>query len=321
MKTMCLKGIEIMKLCVLKVISIVVVLLAFTAIVGFGSIARAETKKEYVFGVRADSSNSAGQVKEIMERALKVFNRESGIIVKLKFYIDDETFMNDLKAKKLDLMYSWRVDQNVTAIRRYGYLPLITFNVYGLKDERLCIYTKKDSPVNGIEDIKGAKILLCGAKNDYYRFRQLVKGNPDKYFKVVRFQKNIPACGSFFYSLSLDETEFIFASDLNEEIHKLNNPGPVKNVKKVACSSAFPLFFLNYSKNVPKKDLDTIRETLMNSPKEPEFKDFLPLMRTTKFKFAPVSIEDYRRQLDMFAEAEKKGWDKELERYVKMQSD
>ncbi len=311
-----------MKVCAKNVVRILIIFLVFTAAAGLRDTARSETKKEYLFGVMADSSATSGQYKDILNRNLKVFNRKTSFTVKMKFYIDENEFIKDVKDRRLDLLYSGRPDLDFIAFKKYGYKPLISFNLYGKKGDRLCVYSKKNSRVNKISDAKDGKILICGLKSDYYKIRKLLGGtSPENYFNNVRFQKNPSSCGSFFYSLSLDESDYVFASETVEELYKLNNPGPVKNVKKIACSALEPHFFLSYSKNMPENDLREIREMIIKSPTEPELKDLLPLMRITKFKFVPVTINDYRSTLELFMEAEKKGWEKDLNRLLEMQED
>jgi len=282
--------------------------------------ARAAEGKEYTFGFRMDSSAHAGQVKELMTRGASVLKRKYDLSMKLAVYNDDKTFLEMLKKRQLDFIYAWNVDLNIFAVRKAGYTPIVGLSVFdnGGNDE-LCLYSRNESKIDRIEDLKDKKALICGVTIDYYSLRKLLGVNPADYFINLKTRKDMSSCLSMFYPLSLGEADTAFVSSTTYKMYKINNPGAIKDIKATACAKPKMGFFILASKNVPPEVISKFKSIMESYHKEKEIKDVAPLIKMTKARMFPVTIEDYRGLFDLYAEAEKKGWDKEFERLLKAQ--
>ncbi len=273
---------------------------------------------EYTFGVLQDNSMNAGQMKDLFQMEVELLRKNTGVIIKMEWFHDEEKFLQELKNGRFHFIFAWKVDNYVLAMKKYGYMPLVSYEAFGLGDI-LCLYTKNNSSIAEIDDMKDKRVSICGVKADYFRLEQVLRKNPEDFLNELKIQKNLTSCSSFFYSLSLGETDVIFVSPFSVEVFKRNNPGPVKNISRIACSKELPRFFVLYSKNVPEKVVSSLRDTMLNSYKAPEMKKYLPLLKTTGFKITYVAPNGYQGWLKMYDEADKKGLQKSYDLLMKMQ--
>ncbi len=299
-----------------RIATVVAAMAIFSLCVSVRTSAAGESKL-YVVGMRMDSSAFAGQAKAIAEKTTKKVSEITDYSFKFIYFTDDDSFMEAVKKNKLDFISSWNLNLLIPAVRKYGYQPFISYEVFGEKLEKNCYYVKKDSTARGIKDLKGRKAMVSDTFYDYYIMRSLLGGErPEFYFGVLKATKSF---SSIFYSLSLDEAEVVFASESLYNFYKLNNPGPVKNIRSIVCNDGFARYFLLNAKKTPAPVVKEIQGVLLNAMRDESFKEFRPVLRTTKMVFYPVTAADFKPLYNLIDEAAKKGWERDYTKWLNMQ--
>ncbi len=273
-------------------------------------------QKTYTIGVQFESKSFGGETKMIFEKCASIISQKYDFNIKTINLKDDAEWNEQTKNKALDFTGAHRnADPIINAMMRYGYKPFVSYKVFGIDQLRLCVFTDKKSSYKSLSDLKGKKILISPNRHDYYLLRDMLPEKPETFFGFLRADPNF---SSFFYSLSLGTTDAIFNLETMYEFFKASNPGSVKNAMVIGCSKHYPPLFLMHSPNVPEKVVKVITDILKNAEKDEAFKEYRPLMKTTKLKFFPVELKDYKPILDLYENAEKKGWDKDYDKWLRM---
>jgi ABC-type phosphate/phosphonate transport system substrate-binding protein len=278
--------------------------------------AAAAGQNAYSIGIRMDSSVSAGQAKVISEKTAKVVSERMGISITTVYYNDDASFSKAARDGKDSFIFSWNLNLLIQAVTRYGYIPFISYSAFGTDSERECFYVRKDYPAKTLADIKDKPAIVSDTIYDYYRMRNLLGEKPEDFFSILKATGNFT---SIFYPLMLGDTDAVFASETLYNFYKMNNPGAVSNARAVSCTDGFARFFLSYHKSVPDNVVGAVRGLMLNAGKDEAFKEYRPLLKTSKMKFFAVSLKDFKPLLDLMDEGAKKGWDKDYSRWLALQ--
>ncbi len=274
-------------------------------------------QKTYTIGVQFEPKSFGGETKMIFEKCASIISRKYDFNIKTVNLKDDADWDEQMKNRKLDFTGAYRnADPIIKAIKRYGYKPFVSYRMFGVDQLGLCVFTDRKSPYKSLNDLKKGKLLLNSNKHDYYLLRDMLSEKPEVFFNFLKADPNM---ASYFYSLSLGTTDAVFNLETMYEFYKATNPGAVKDAVMIGCSKRYPALFITHSPNVPEKVVKVIVDILKNAEKDESFKEYRPLMRTTKLKFFPVELKDYKPILDLYESAEKKGWDKDFDRWLAMQ--
>ncbi len=273
-------------------------------------------KKQLIYAVMMDASSNAGQLKALYEKAVKTVSAHSDFDLIYKGVNNEKEFMEGIRTGKFDFVYSWRHDTMLTAIEKYDYTPFLSYSAFGVKSESQCLFVKKDSPAKDLNDLKGKSALIIDDYYSYVSIRKILGARPEDFFGVLKAN---PKFFSFFYSLSLGEEDVIQATPETVEFYRMNNPGPVKNIKKIVCGIETPMLYVLRSPKTLDSEARKVVEMMVGAPKDEEYKEYRPLMRTSKLKFIPVTIKDFKPLFDLMAEARKKGWEKDYRKWLNMQ--
>ncbi len=280
--------------------------------------ARAEYKKTYLYAVRMDSSSQAGQMKMLFEKGLKAVAERTGYDVKYLSINDDETFTDGVKKEKYDFIYSWNTDIMIDAIQKYGYTPVLTYTDFGVDSARNCLFAKTSLAATNVNGLRGKVALITDNFMDYAIVRKIVGDKPEDFFGKLKANQNF---FSFFYSLSLGDAEVIIATEETYEFYRKNNPGPVQNVKKIACGPDYPRLWVLKARKTPKEIVQAFIPIMSGAGKDEAFKEYWPLMRMAKLKIYPIGLNEYKPLFDLVAEAGKKGWKTDYRRWVNIQKE
>ncbi len=274
-------------------------------------------QKTYTLGLLFDSNTTGGQTKVIFEKCVKLISERFDFDIKIVKIKDDADWIEQTKNMSLDFTGSHKnPDPIVAAVSRYGYKPFVSYSGYGIAVKRMCVFADRNSGYKSVGDLRDKKLLINPNKHDYYFLRSIVQEKPELFFAPLKADANFD---SFFYSLSLGDTDGILNNENTYEFLKMSNPGPVKNVVNIGCSKGYPPLFITHSPKVPDEVVKAISDLFKNAEKDEAFKEFRPLMKTTKLKFYTVERNDYKNLLDLYDEAEKKGWDKDFSKWLSMQ--
>ncbi len=173
-----------------------------------------------------------------------------------------------------------------------------------------CLFVKKDSPFQTVEDLRGKTVFTVNEKIAYLSLRSMTEQPPDDLFTL----KTAANGQALFYALSLDKADAVHATDAALRHMLKTNPGPVANLRVLTCSDithTFPPILLR--KDLPpqlKKDVVTFLETARQNK---ALKRFHPMMKVAGIRFSPVTGEDYAYITTLHERAEKEHWLRDYE--------
>ena len=278
------------------------------------------SKQTYQLGCRAFEGNEqqGAMMFKIIQDLLDVLDDKENLHIKLKWYKTDKKFIRDMKAGKLDFIFS-EPELYLKAFETKKYEPFLGVGVFGMNKRANCIYVDKKSKYKKMADLQSADVITYGSIFDYMELRTLINGEPPEFFFN---HLDVSSSGmSSFYALAMDEVDAVFVSQATYKMMKATNPGPVKNLRELACSIDWVEAPLFVSKKVPDKVLDTVEDFFKKEPKkkksDPRLKKYMPMLKKYKIKFVRLSSKDFQPFYDMYRNADKKGWDKDYRQWKK----
>jgi ABC-type phosphate/phosphonate transport system substrate-binding protein len=288
--------------------------LAVVFIVTLGSRLIGEDKKTLILGIdRSGMSNEqAGQIKTIIAASFEILSKKHDFKTIIRLFDDKYDFLKAIDDKAIDFALT-KTFYSVF-IEKHDYLPFVQIMFYGKTSDAECIYIKNKSPIKDLEGLRDKNILTYSDLFSYYVLRKLIGERPELYFKTTT---KTPNGISAIYSLSMDQTDAVFISNINIDFLKKNNPGPVKNVRTLICSDKIPMTPIFYSNSVSTNDANVIRNFFLGIRKEKAMNKYWPLMDTLRFEFIDAEKEDYDMVKKLNKEAYKNGWDKDYEYWIK----
>ncbi len=280
---------------------------------------KSDTAKTHTFGIYLGNSNaagqSAGQIKMIAEKFCKVLAERHGQIIEVAYYLSPKEVEAAAGKHKIDIFMT--VDANViqSAVQKSGYIPLAGYSMFE-KNDQICIYAQSQNARNGIAGLRNKKILLRKNSYDFFALRDMVKDNPNAYFSTANGSGKF---GSLFYLLSLGEADAVLSTTWTMDFFKISNPGPVKDVKPVACERNLNNIILLKRKGLDPEFVKKAMELLLTFHKDTAFKEFRSIGSMTKFRYIPIDEADSKAFFDFLEMARKKGWHEEYESWLAYQ--
>ncbi len=258
----------------------------------------------------AMSSKNSGQIKMIVQKMSDVIMERHRAEIKVTTYTNPDLFRKDILNRKLDLILTaGDSDMTLTAVEKPGYIPIIGYEMFN-KENKYCMYAKGEGRNVDVGALKGKKIILRKNRYDYYTLRKMINDKPDDFFSYVGGSSNF---GSFFYSLSLGETDAALSTSLTYEFFRISNPGPVKGLKGIVCEKNLNTILILKRRELDKSFTDNLIHFLLNAHKDSAFKEFRSLLNMTKFRFVELKEADWKAFVSFFSDARKKGWDKDFD--------
>ena len=287
------------------------------AVILYFSFATGAEKKIYYLGTYQSvkgNDQSAGGILQLFKEIQIIYEKRNHILIELKIYDDMSVVAKDLRNKKIDFFLPGEKEILHDMIKKYKMIPFLSGSTFNMDHDKHCLFVKNSSPYKSLHDTEGKKLQAVQASDLYYSLRLIIKKNPLEYFENIRFAKN-PT--SLFYSLALDQCDVIMVNYHQLIYMKKTNPGPVKDIRELACSEAFPNAPLMHTKAVPEKVLTDFETFLINMRKDKELKKYWPLMKSFDYRVYKVTAKDYEPVFRLIEEARKKGWDKEYKTLLK----
>ncbi len=288
----------------------------FLALLPAATLAKSE-KTQYTMGILLKTNTGIdGQYKVLFTDIMKVFSEKGAEKIDLKFYSDPDMFISDAEKNVIDFAMSTTPEVYYEILRTNSMTPFMSEIFFGRRENRYCLFAKKEKKFNGLEDLKNKRVLTYGERDAYYALKKLLKGDsPSRYFIL----KEGPSAFSMIYSLGLDDVDAIFVNDANVDYFKKTNPGPVKNIEPVACLGGIWNVPIMRSRRAPDSLVKKLREFGANFKNEPLLAKYKPLMKQMKFSFCSASRENYNTIINLMDEGSKSGWLKEFDVWMKYQ--
>ena len=236
-------------------------------------------KKEYTFGVAPQAPP------EVMHKNWLPFidrlSHDTGLTLKLKVYENMNDFESNLKEGSIDFAYMNPI-QEIMAWNEKGYIPLVrSKNLI-----RGCIFVRKDSGLNELNDLEGKEIALVGSKN----ICSIAIRNDIKNLKVASHY--VGNLSNVFRNVELGEAaaggtlDIVFAQDASELNQEFNiiytteplSPHPISALPSVPAETRRLVIemVLKYSEGQDPQDL--LKSIGMQNPVFADYdKDYKPL--------------------------------------------
>ncbi|KAF0216862.1 MAG: phosphonate transport system substrate-binding [Geobacteraceae bacterium] len=187
------------------------------------------------------------------------------------------------------------------AIRKLGVVPLARpVNLDGESTYHAHLYTRKDSGIKSIADMKGKKIAFVDkATTAGYVF-------PVAYFKEHGITNIDKFFGETFYAGSHDaslyavlnrEADIGASKNSVYDIIRSSDPRIDEEIVIVAESSKVPSNGLCVRKGLHPQIANKLKEALLNLDKNPEYKSVLEKLKF--IKFIPTTVDDYKPVFEM----------------------
>ncbi len=294
---------------------------AFIALIAFVFLSSitASAKPEYTLAMYNPgmSTTDNGQMKSIISEMGKIISNKADFKLTTKLFISEDEFNKAVQKDEIDFFYTTSRERAVHAISKLGFNVLLGVSFLGKPSQKYCFYSDPSKKVESIDDLKNSTIIMGVYEEDYYICRKMVGVDPIEYFHKIDDAANLL---SAIYAMKMTNYDAAFVADQAILTLKATNPGPVKNIKEIACSEEFMHIPFMNSKKVPAEVAGEFKSIVMNMHKDKDFKTYWPLMKTFKTRFTEVSISDYKSMFDLFELAGNKGWKKgfdKLQKYAK----
>lgn len=276
----------------------------------------ARAQEHYKFGMIMGRSSRDQGLKPIFVDLFKYVAQDLGVDIELSWFNDNDKFLKAVESKELDIAYAKEFDIFFEMVRTYKYKPLMTATAFGATESKVCLYSKSDKNYTSLEGMKGLTLLAYYTKDGYYPLRQLLGGNKPEEF----FSKMLPSLSGAdsLNRLLAGEADLAFVYDNNIDLLKIGNPSIVKQLKELVCSPPFSNagIVVNPESKIPQKTIDNIVKIIGEAHKSEALKNYRDMMKRMKIKFLPITMKDYDSMFKLYDEAAKKGWDKDLQKWI-----
>ncbi|MFA6449752.1 MAG: PhnD/SsuA/transferrin family substrate-binding protein [bacterium] len=284
---------------------------AATIIALFAFQLSAAEKNSYKFGMWFGvGTEFDAQNKQIISDLVAAFSKKSKYNIEFVWFSDYNKFVDSVKKRELDFIYAFKYEVIYDLMMSGQYDPFLMPYLLGSKDFSMCLYVNAGSGIKSPADLKSKRILVAEGMPEYYVLRKILNDKPENVFGTI--EKSVSGMSSM-YSLAMNDTDAVYASEITEKFMKMNNPGPFKKISRLLCSEKYPFMPIMVSKSVPNELLIEFRNIFTTADKEEALKKYRPIFTTYKFKFMPVNRDLYKPVTDVFQEAKKKGWDRDHE--------
>lgn len=269
-------------------------------------------KAGYSFGIFMELDKDQ-QFKTIFTEALGYIAKTENIDINMKWYTGEKEFLQAAGKGGMDFAYSKKHDPFIALITLYGYEPFLTTSLFGKKTIKICIYANNKQKVTNIESLRGLRLITYATSDGYYPLRKLIGEKPQDFFSSV----TTSTIGIESLSMiSAGKADIALAYDTNADSLKVVNPVLAKSVNALVCGEPHYAPAMVRAKNVPEPIISKIQTFMEDADNMEALKKYRGVMKTTKIRFVIVSRKDYEPLIALYDEAQKKGWDKEYEKWI-----
>ncbi len=272
-------------------------------------------EQKYVLGARMGASNDLdAQFKTIITEVARAFSARNDEKIEVKWFNDKASFYEALKKNELDIVFLYSFDHVYDMTKNYGMEYMFTTSMFDAEKIKMCLFVKKSRPEKRLGELKGLTAATYNDGFEYALLRDLVGEAPETFFKSI---SPSPNGISLAYSLALDNVQASFINDSVVNFLRVNNPGPVKDIRSVGCTVSFPLLPFLASNRVPDDMRKRLTEFVGGMHKYEELKKYKAPMKMYGMKFVPVDANDYGPAMKIYEKALKNGWLKDFDKWVK----
>jgi ABC-type phosphate/phosphonate transport system substrate-binding protein len=267
----------------------------------------------YTFGVFWNAGSKLNTSYSIMAKDLtKAFSLSEKIQMSNIYYRNLESFHDDIGTRKLDFVYANTEDDFLLATI-YGYKPFATLSIFGKEKASTCLYVKKDSPITSLDGLAGKKLVTYPHLTAYTLLRKLLQAPPEKTFAEMKTTTDAYASVDALVSGTADA---IFLVETNTNFFEQVNPGPVKNIRKLACAEPQYFMPLMASPEVADPIMKRMEKFYVSLNTNEVLDKYKPLMKQVGLKVIPVTEADYQSFFELYEFAMAQSWDKDYETWI-----
>jgi len=276
----------------------------------------AAEKTDYKFGMWFGvGTEFDAQNKQIISDLIDAFSQKSKYKITFEWFSDFDKFVGAVKKGELDFIYAFKYEVIYDLMTSGKYEPYLMPYLLGKKEFSMCLYVNTSGGIRAAADLKGKRALVADGMPEYYVLRKILNDKPEDVFGTIEKSKSGLAS---MYSLAMNDTDVVYASEITEKFMKMNNPGPLKKISRLSCSDNYPFMPIMSARSVPGELLSDFRNIFSNVAKEESLKKYRPIIATYKFSFMPVGKDVYKPVVAVFQEAKAKKWDKDYEIWKKI---
>jgi len=261
----------------------------------------------------SSDDNWDAQTLAIISDITKLISERNNVDLRIVKYDKLNDFIRDVKSGIIQTFVGLSYKTEAELVPSMNFKPLFTHTIYGQKMNRFCLWKKKGKFGSSISGLKGRKIIIDG--KDFFQYMTLreMLGEAPENSATITFGPN---GSSIIYALALDQADAAVLSETQVNFFKFTNPGPVKDLEKVACGKDVYNPVIYASPKLSPVIITVISDFLKNARNDDGFKKWRPLMKTAKFVFYEPDKAILFSTFNDINAAKKKGWAKSFEKLV-----
>ncbi len=267
----------------------------------------AKKEKVYFYTLFGWGKEADAQYSTLFQEFSRLMKEELKIETEYKYFKSEDEFFKQLAKPGPKFAIVGRREQLVRAMSEFGYEPFVTYEVYGLKSNRICLYTGIESEIDDVSKLAGTTLGMYDEEYAYYALWEIVGVRPDKFFRQMEVSKS--SLGGV-YLFSMGEVKSVLVTDQMRAFLKENNPALASKLKKLACAEPYTFMPTLKSKDVSEDMVKKVWELLSKVSKGKRLKQYSGVLRLSSIELRRVTAEDYKSDFETRKKALEAGWDK-----------
>lgn len=290
----------------------------------------AKKKDNFVFEVAMPRGTVAGKTAESWSKMLRglftIAREETGISVTTSIQPSMELVMKNFDKKRAHMSFLLAPDYVLVTEKKAPVAPVLNYKVKGEKDFEYCLYTKKGSGIEKVEDLKGKTVAMEGISSKLLKSKKKYAtiGHGTAIFERILLQKMLDEAGvedgfeSFFSKVELTKNvEFSIGMVLEGSVDAavasermlvimIEFMPNFKKLVPLECVCSVPYSAVVYRTGINDEMKDVLTGFILEAHKRDDFKEFSEMSGVEQFLEAKDS--DYDPLRELLEEAREKGW-------------
>lgn len=257
-----------------------------------GAAAPKAARRHYVVALYINNGREyEAQIKTMLGHLLaKIQAQPLPFSLSLKHYPDTKTLFAALGREEPSFLYTNEAEPSLLAKDTGHYTVLASHTFMEKKEWPACLMVPMKSSIKTLADLKNKRAMLATPFFQFLQLAQLVGQPPTQFFSQL---KPSPNQLSILYALSLGEADVGFLSQDTVMFLKKTNPGPVKNLRTLACGKPQPTAPLMASRRVPVAHQRAMANLLFAAHHDRRFAQYHALMKLVGLRFVPADEKRY----------------------------
>ena len=267
-------------------------LLALLPGLGCAWAATKAAKPHYVVALYINNGREyEAQIKTMLGHLLaKIQAQPLAFTLSLKHYPDTNALAAALEREEASFLYTNEAEPSLLA-KDTGHYSVMSSHTFMSKDAwPSCLMVPIKSNFKTMGDLKNQRATLATSFNQFVQLEKLVGQPPTQFFRQL---KPSPNQLSILYALSLGEADVGFLSQDTVMFLKKTNPGPVKNLKTLACGKPQPTAPFMVNRRVPMAHRQMMGKLLYAAHYDRRFAQYHALMKLVGLHFIPATEKRY----------------------------